>query len=288
MKLDGLKADTEYQLVGWQMLKADNAELLIDGKRVENSYTFTADDEEMEIEMKYTFNASSFGGQSLVTFEELYDMSNPDEPVKVAEHKDIEDEGQTVEIMERIITIHTTAVSEDGEKSIVAGNKVTIIDTVKLDGLEVGTEYQLVGWQMLKEENAELLIDGERVENSYTFTADYESMEVQIAFTFDASSLGGQNLVTFEELYDLSNPDKPEKVAEHKDISDEGQTVTVETLEEPEQPETPENPFTPTQSSDAPKTGDDTNFFLFVFLLIASGGGLAGLYLWKHFRARRS
>ena len=417
VKLDGLEAGTKYQLVGWQMLKEDNAELLINGKRVENSYTFTADDEEMEIEIKYTFNASSLGGQSLVTFEELYDMSNPDEPVKVAEHKDIEDEGQTVEIMERIISIHTTAVSEDGEKSIVAGNEVTIIDTVKLDGLEVGTEYQLSGWQMLKEENAELLIDGERVENSYTFTADHESMEVQIAFTFDASSLGGQNLVTFEELYDLSNPDKPEKVAEHKDItdegqtiliteriitihttatgkdgekviksgekvtiidtveleglevgtkyqlsgwqmlkeenaellidgkrvensyiftadaesmeiqieftlntsalygqslvtfeelydmsnpdepekvaehkdiSDEGQTVTVETLVEPEQPETPENPSTPTQSSDAPKTGDNTNIFLFVFLLIASGGGLAELYLWKHFRTRRS
>ena len=43
-------------------------------------------------------------------------------------------------------------------------------------------------------------------------------MEVQIAFTFDASELGGKELVTFEELYDLSNPDEPTKVTEHKDI----------------------------------------------------------------------
>ena len=165
---------------------------------------------------------------------------------------------------------------------------MTIIDTVELEGLEVGTKYQLSGWQMLKEENAELLIDGKRVENSYIFTADAESMEIQIEFTLNTSALHGQSLVTFEELYDMSNPDEPEKVAEHKDISDEGQTVTVETLEEPEQPETPANPSTPTQSSDAPKTGDNTNILLFVFLLIASGGGLAGLYLWKYFRARRS
>lgn len=55
----------------------------------------------------YTFNGSSLGGKNLVTFEELYDLSNPDEPIKVAEHKDIEDDGQTVLITNRIINIHT-------------------------------------------------------------------------------------------------------------------------------------------------------------------------------------
>ena len=141
--------------------------------------------------------------------------------------RDIDDEGQTVLITERIISIHTTATSEDGKKEIEAGKDVTIIDTVTLDGLEIGTKYQLVGWQMIKDENAELIINGERVENDYTFTADSESMEVQIAFTFDASELGGKELVTFEELYDLSNPDEPTKVTEHKDIEDDGQTVTI-------------------------------------------------------------
>ena len=100
----------------------------------------------------------------------------------MAEHKDIDDEGQTVLITERIISIHTTATSEDGKKEIEAGKDVTIIDTVTLDGLEIGTKYQLKGWQMIKDENAELIINGERVENDYTFTADSESMEVQIAF----------------------------------------------------------------------------------------------------------
>ena len=94
------------------MLKEENAELIIDGKRVENDYTFVADDEEMKVEISYTFNASALGGKNLVTFEELYDFSNPDEPVKVAEHKDIEDDGQTVLITERIIKIHTTATDK--------------------------------------------------------------------------------------------------------------------------------------------------------------------------------
>ena len=127
----------------------------------------------MKVEIAYTFNASQLGGKDLVTFEELYDLSNPDEPVKIAEHKDMDDKGQTVSIEERVITIHTTATDKvTGEKSIIAGKTVTIIDTVTLDGLEKGTKYQLKGWQMVKGDNAELIIDGKRVESDYTFTAD--------------------------------------------------------------------------------------------------------------------
>ena len=291
VKLDGLVKGTKYQLKGWQMIKDENAELIIDGKRVENDYTFIADDEEMKVEIAYTFNASALGGKNLVTFEELYDLSNPKEPVKVAEHKDIEDDGQTVLITERIIKIHTTATFEDGKKEIEADKDVTIVDTVTLEGLEVGTQYQLVGWQMLQEENAELIIDGKRVENDYTFTADSENMKVQIAFTFNASALGGKNLVTFEELYDLSNPDELKKVTEHKDIEDEGQTVTIK--EVPEVPEEPEKPETPTTTdtstrTDSPKTGDSTNLMAFIVMLIASAGGLAGTYFYKRRRTKKS
>ena len=77
---------------------------------------------------------------------------------------------------------------------------------------------------------AELLINGKRVESNYTFTADSETMKVEVAFTFDATSLDGKQLVTFEELYDLSNPDKPKKVTEHKDIEDKGQTITFKEM----------------------------------------------------------
>ena len=291
VKLDGLVKGTKYQLKGWQMLKEESAELVIDGKRVESNYTFLADDEEMKVEIAYTFNASALGGKNLVTFEELYDLSNPKEPVKVAEHKDIEDDGQTVLITERIINIHTTATSKNGEKVVEAGKEVTIIDTVKLDGLEIGTTYQLKGWQMIKDENAELVIDGKRVENDYSFVADSETMEVQIVFTFDASELGGKDLVTFEELYDLSNPDEPKKVTEHKDITDKGQTVTVKEKPEtpaPEEPEKPSTPDMPVRNTDSPKTGDTTNIVGLLALLGGSGIALAGTYFLKKRKAKKS
>ena len=290
VKLDGLVKGTKYQLKGWQMLKEENAELRVGGERVESDYTFVADDEAMKVEIAYRFNASALGGKNLVTFEELYDLSNPEEPVKVAEHKDIEDDGQTVLITERIIKIHTTATDKDGKKEIEAGKDVTIVDTVKLEGLEVGTKYQLVGWQMLKEENAELIIYDKKVENDYTFTADSETMEVKIAFTFDASALGGKQFVTFEELYDLSNPDKPIKVTEHKDIEDDGQTVTIKEVPEtptPEEPEKPTTPDTPTKT-DSPKTGDNTNILAFAIMMFVSAGGLAGTYFFKRRKMKKS
>ena len=272
--LDGLEEGRKYQLKGWQMLKEENAELLIDGKRVESDYTFVADNEKMKVEISYTFDASELGGQNLVTFEELYDLKNPEEPVKVAEHKDIDDEGQTVLITERKISIHTTATDKNGKKEIEAGKDLTIVDTVTLEGLEIGTNYKLSGWQMIKAENAKLLIDGKEVTNDYEFTADKENMEVQIEFTFDGSTLGGKQLVTFEELYDMTNPEEPKKVTEHKDINDEGQTVTIK--EVPETP-TPETPGTTTKTSNPPKTGDTAKAGLWLAIAALSAIGIGGV-----------
>lgn len=280
--LDGLEEGRKYQLKGWQMLKEENAELLIDGKRVESDYTFVADSEKMKVEISYTFDASELGGQNLVTFEELYDLKNPEEPVKVAEHKDIDDEGQTVLITERKISIHTTATDKNGKKEMEAGKDLTIVDTVTLEGLEIGTKYKLSGWQMVKAENAKLLIDGKEITNDYEFTADKENMEVQIEFTFDGSTLGGKQLVTFEELYDITNPEEPKKVTEHKDINDEGQTVTIK--EVPETP-TPETPGTTTKTSNPPKTGDTAKAGLWLVIAALSAMGVGGVAI--HARKRK-
>ena len=276
--LDGLEEGRKYQLKGWQMLKEENAELLIDGKRVESDYTFVADSEKMKVEVSYTFDASELGGQNLVTFEELYDLKNPEEPVKVAEHKDIDDEGQTVLITERKISIHTTATDKKGKKEMEAGKDLTIVDTVTLEGLEIGTKYKVSGWQMIKEENAKLIIDGKEVTNDYEFTADKENMEVQIEFTFDGSTLGRKQLVTFEELYDITNLEEPKKVTEHKDINNEGQTVTIK-----EVPETltPETPGTITKTSNPPKTGDTENVALWIAILVLSAAGITGVRIWN-------
>ena len=229
--------------------------------------------------------------------EELRSDSNkgfeliPPFEIVVSRNNLVIDLGTLTDEYEKEISIHTTATSKDGDKTILAGKEVTIVDTVKLDGLTKGTKYQLKGWQMLKEENAELIIDGKRVESDYTFTADSETMKVEVAFTFDATSLDGKQLVTFEELYDLSNPDEPKKVTEHKDIEDKGQTITfkekTKVPKEPENPETPQTPDTP-HKTDSPKTGDSTNLYGLLALLLTSGAGLAGIFFCKRRKMKKS
>ena len=72
------------------------------------------------------------------------------------------------------------------------------------------------------------------------------------------------------------------------DYSNETLTVVEVTFnltnEKPEVPETPNTPDTPqsheeTKVSNAPKTGDSTNIWLPILLLIISTGGMAGLYI---------
>ena len=198
--------------------------------------------------------------------------------VVVSRNKVTIDLGTLTDEYEKEITIHTTATDKNGKKEIEAGKDLTIVDTVTLEGLEIGTKYKLSGWQMIKEENAKLTIDGKEVTNDYEFTADKENMEVQIEFTFDGSALGGKQLVTFEELYDMTNPEEPKKVTEHKDINDEGQTVTIK--EVPETP-TPETPGTTTKTSNTPKTGDTGNAVLWIAILVLSAAGITGVRIWN-------
>ncbi len=101
---------------------------------------------------------------------------------------------------------------------------------------------------------------------------------MRLHLLFDGSSLGGKSLVTFEELYDMTNPDEPKKVTEHKDITDDGQTVTIKEM--PEVPDTPDTPST-VKTSDSPKTGDNTNIYAYLAMLGLSCVGLGGMLYFK-------
>ena len=123
-----------------------------------------------------------------------------------------------------------------------------------------------------------MLIDGKEVTNDYEFTADRKTWKCRLSLLFDGSTLGRKQLVTFEELYDMTNPEEPKKVTEHKDINDEGQTVTIkEVLETP----TPETPGTTTKTSNPPKTGDTEKAALWIAILVLSAAGITGVRIWN-------
>ena len=79
------------------------------------------------------------------------------------------------------------------------------------------------------------------------------------------------------KLY-LKNPEEPVKVAEHKDIDDEGQTVTIKEVPETS---TPETPGTITKTSNSPKMGDTANAVLWIAILVLSAAGITGVRIWN-------
>ena len=102
-----LETGKKYTLKGVLMNKKTNEVLEVDGKEVTAETTFTPAERNGSQEVYFIFNAKGFEGTTTVAFEELYkeEETGSGKDVKVAEHKDINDKAQTINLM----NIHTTA-----------------------------------------------------------------------------------------------------------------------------------------------------------------------------------
>ena len=281
----------EYTLTGTLHVKHVDEEgniteeplLDADGNPVSGKTTFIPDSPDGSAEVTFTFDATIIpDGTELVAFETL-----SHDGVGIAAHTDITDEGQTVTVENPKPEIGTTAKDGvDGDKIIAADTEATIVDTVEYTNLIPGEEYTLTGAIYVKHVDEEggvteeplLDADGNPVSAKTTFTPETASGSVEVTFTFDASAIAdGTELVAFETLFHNG-----EVIAVHADITDKGQTVTVEHPEEPETPDTPEQPEPeqPTPEPDKPqgttygKTGVSTMPIVagIVLLIVAAGG----------------
>ena len=202
---------------------------------------FTPEKESGSIDMDYTFNSNdvidrlSGETKNLVVFEVMFkgsiENASDEAPVSiVASECDKDNEGQTVKLAPS--TIGTTATDKsDGDHELMAGKDAVITDEVKYEGLIPGKEYTLHATLMDKKTGEPLKVADKGVTAELKFTPNSESGTVSIDLgEFDATSLDGHTLVVFEELTKQSDIDGKATdvtVAEHKDINDEGQSVTV-------------------------------------------------------------
>ena len=164
--------------------------------------------------------------------------TDEDNPNPVGEHKDINDDDQTVtsEDSEKTPKITTNADFEKGSHAVVAGAK--IVDEVSYEGLVPGKEYTLKAELINKKDGKSVLGEGEA-----TFTPEKSKGMVPVSITVnDDVKEPVQAAVAFEELTSTevnnkgeetpdTNPEKPNHIAEHKDINDEDQTVTSHEVE---------------------------------------------------------
>ena len=201
----------------------------------------TPEKESGSIDMDYTFNSNdvidrlSGETKNLVVFEVMFkgsiENASDETPVSiVASECDKDNEGQTVKLAPS--TIGTTATDKsDGDHELMAGKDAVITDEVKYEGLIPGKEYTLHATLMDKKTGEPLKVADKGVTAELKFTPNSESGTVSINLgEFDATSLDGHTLVVFEELTkqsDIDGKTTDVTVAEHKDINDEGQSVTV-------------------------------------------------------------
>lgn len=202
---------------------------------------FTSEKESGSIDMDYTFNSNdvidrlSGETKNLVVFEVMFkgsiENASDETPVSiVASECDKDNEGQTVKLAPS--TIGTTATDKsDGDHELMAGKDAVITDEVKYEGLIPGKEYTLHATLMDKKTGEPLKVADKGVTAELKFTPNSENGTVSINLgEFDATSLDGHTLVVFEELTkqsDIDGKTTDVTVAEHKDINDEGQSVTV-------------------------------------------------------------
>ena len=180
----------------------------------EASKSFTAEEANGSIELKFTVNSEDLAGHSAVAFETITDDETG---VEIAIHRDINDPDQTIDYPD----IRTTAL--DGNIKLHVGEfgtTVSIIDTVMYENLTPGLEYELSGTMMDKATGDPLKIDGKVVKSSKKFTPTEASGSEDLEFEIDSTKLGGTSIVAFEEL-----TFKDVLVAEHKNIEDPEQTV---------------------------------------------------------------
>ena len=195
--------------------------LKVNGKTVTAEKTFTADESHGSVTVDFSFDSYDLAGKTLVVYETLTDAKG----AKLAEHKDKDDVSQQVTVLTPKLS--TSAVSEaDNSKSVTAEGDATVTDYVRYTGLTAGQTYTLTGTLMDKStKKAFEDADGNPVTATAEFTAEAESGTATVTFTFDASGIKtGAKLVAFETLSTNGI-----EIADHKDINDIDQTVTVKT-----------------------------------------------------------
>lgn len=209
-----LKGET-YTLSGVLMDKETGKELLVDGEPVTQEMAFTAGRASGTKKLKFELDTTGLAGKSFVVYETL-----TLEDVEVAEHKDINDEGQTIHIPEA----HTTAADNDTKINVSqAKDEIHVTDTVTYRNLVPGKEYTVRGTAVDKETGKPLQdADGNELISSVTFTADKADGTVDVPFTFNGIGMAGRSVVVFENVYFLDK-----LIATHADIDDEAQTVHI-------------------------------------------------------------
>ena len=220
------------------LYNADTGEIYTDaeGKTYEASTEFTAETPDGFVEVIFKDVLVPFTQTKIVVFEDLEYKSTE---TRIATHADIEDEDQTVHRP----TAATYATADGDLKVLWLANAevrdITITDTIKYTGFEVGKTYRAEGTlQLIRDGKATpILVDGKQpLKTVVEFVPTEKDGEITVEFVISTKDLAeGDKIVVFEQIFDVATEDEKTSgtqetdilIAKHEDLSDEDQTITI-------------------------------------------------------------
>lgn len=250
-----------YVMEGTLMNKKTNTELLDEnGKKITAKKDFVASESGSgTVDIVFTFNAKilKIQGTSIVAFE----YCTPTEgSVPVGVHADINDKEQTVDIPKA-----STKVSKSEFKDETT---VSFTDTIFFEKFIPGYTYVAKGW-LVDQNGNKLTVDGKEISAEKVFKPTEANGAIDVVFPeFSSKSLSGKYVV-FEEIYyvpeetDTKDSSKLKLIAEHKDLTDTNQMITI------------------THKPPTPKTGDTLPLIPVAVILIISLLGIGTVIFMK-------
>lgn len=219
--------DKEYTDEELEALKAKDK----DGNYITGSTTFTAPDANGDVVVKFEFDMDYEVQKKLyVVGEDCEDESLGG--IKAFTHLNLHDKWQS--FYEPVIS--TQAKGTEG-RSELCYNEGKFIDTINYENLEANATYTVEGVAMDKKTGKELMLNGKPVKATATFkTGDATnpngavdgSYDLEFIITEDQfEDVQGKTMVIFETLKNEAGT----LIAEHKDIDDKDQELTVSKLE---------------------------------------------------------
>ncbi len=216
---EGLEPGHEYVLRGELHAVSESGEDM--GVVAESSEKFSPVLTASEQDVSFHLDTAALAGSRLVAFERLFDNGE-----LLAEHADLNDEGQTVHVPR----IGTTLAKQTDHEADATAETMRVADTVVYTGLEAGKNYTVTGTLRLRDENGAeagpaLDDEGNEIRAEANFTAESPNGSVEVVFEFKGTGLAGKQAVAFEELWHEGR-----RFAVHADIADEGQLVSFPSL----------------------------------------------------------
>ena len=218
-----LVPDKEYTLDAYLIDLDTGGEVAVDdyGVEIKGTTTFVPKDWEGTVDVRFdNYEITSLAGHTLVAFEYLYYKG-----ILIEHHDNPEDGAQTINIP-KIATHASNFESDSGNANAEA--YVNVVDEIEYWNLVPGLEYIAVGIIINKETGQPARdAEGKYIKGTTTFTPDNADGTTEVVFTFNAEGMEETDLVVFEEIFYQGDLYERKSVAEHSDLMDEEQSVSI-------------------------------------------------------------